>query len=230
MFSKVFLAQTRREMTDELPDKLAYMALHFSPYSKGLSNLPQELPPNSILLLDDSMPPENHNPQTVTKQLTELVSEFSPAAVLLDFQRPKNAESEAMAIAILQALPCPVGITGIYAKDLSCPVFLPPAPANKALEDHLKPWLEQGVFLEIAPEALKISVTEQGSFTTPIPAVQNLPLEDNRLHCHYNVEVFTEKAVFTLCRYKEDLLSLCLEAEKLGVFGCVGLYEELRNL
>lgn len=230
MFSQVFLAQTSQEMANTQPKKLAYMALHFSPYGKGLSNIPSDLPKGSILLLDDSMQANNHNPEIVVGQLTELVHQLSPAGILLDFQRPATKELEVMAERIVKALPCPVGITEAYAKNLACPVFLPPPPANQALADYLRPWEKQGVYLEIAPEALEITITEAGSTTVQVPLLNGLPLEDERLHCHYNVEVFENKVVFTICRHKKDLNSVVREAEHLGVLGCVGLYKELYNL
>ena len=52
---------------------------------------------------------------------------------------------------------------------------------------------------------------------------------DERIHCHYDVEVLSDRAVFTICRYKEDLAALVEEAENLGVLGCVGLYHELQR-
>ena len=227
MFSKVFLAQTGWETSNPPPQRFAYMALHFSPYGKGLSNLPKILPNRSIILLDDSLEPVEHDPDMVMGQLTELMERFSPISVLLDFQRPVTVELKIMAEGILKALPCPVGATEEYAKELGCPVFLPPPPANNALRDYIEPWKKQGIFLEIAPEDLQITVTETGSSVTRIFPVSGLPLEDKRLHCHYNVEVFSDRAVFTICRYKEDLAQLVQEAEDLGVLGCVGLYGEL---
>ena len=227
MFSKVFLALTNGEIKKQFPKKIAYMALHFSPYSTGLSNLPLDLPKNSILLLDDSTEPNNHDPQLVVEQLTQLANELLPVGVLLDFQRPVTEKLTAMADCIVKALPCPVGVTESYARDLDCPVFLSPLLANKALADYIEPWKKQGVYLEIAPEGLEITVTQTGSSTIPIFPVEGLPLEDHRLHCHYQVEVSSEKAVFTICRYKEDLVQLVQEAEDLGILGCIGLYGEL---
>ena len=226
MFSKVFLAGSG---TNPFPTRFAYMAAHFSPYGKGLSHLPEGLPEGSILLLDDSLPPTAHDPETVTEQLKELAERFSPAAVLLDFQRPITTQLQVMAEAIIKALPCPVGVTEAYATEFGCPVFLPPPPANKALGEHIEPWKKQGVYLEIAPESLEITVTEAGSSIMPIFPVSGLPLEDRRLHCHYNVEVLQDKAIFTICRYKEDLAQLVQEAEDSGVLGCLGLYGELIN-
>lgn len=227
MFSKVFLAMTAGEIKESAAERIAYMALHFSPYSKGLSNPPQSLPENSIMLLDDSMQIGQHDPRLVVQQLKELVSRFSVSALLLDFQKEVTAESEAMVSSILQALPCVVAATAVYAKKFHCPVFLAPPPANILLADYLSPWLKQGVFLEIAPETMQFTVTKKGSTKSPIHPPRDFPLEDKRLHCHYQVEVLPDRAVFTVCRYTADLQPLVEEAERLGVLGCVGLYGEL---
>jgi len=232
MFSKVFLAMTAREMEGALPNRVAYMACYFSPYSTGLSNTPRQLPENSLLLVDDSMPVEYHDPELVASQLKALAERFSVGGVLLDFQRERNCLALDMASAILQALPCPVAITECYAKELGCPVFLSPPPVNTALQDYLKDWQNQAVYLEIAPESHKFTVTEAGCIDAPLPVytTPSLPLKDERLHCHYKVEVFTDRAVFTLCRTREDLTALTEEALGLGVRGVVGLYQELNRL
>ncbi|MBR4016561.1 MAG: hypothetical protein IKK11_01975, partial [Oscillospiraceae bacterium] len=168
MFSQVFLAITQPEIGKNLPNRLAYMALHFSPYDAGLSNIPAFLPPGSILLLDDSMPPDMHDREVIVQQLKVLVDQFSSTAVLLDFQREVSPKSEEMVDFILQSLPCPVGATEDYASKMGCPVFLSPLPVNKSLESYLSPWLQQGVFLELAPESRKITVTKDGSCTSAI--------------------------------------------------------------
>lgn len=229
MFSDVFLAQTRGEMNAPLPPRFAYMACHFSLYGRGLSNLPDALPPDSILLLDDSTPPNGHDPDIVARQLTELVNRFSVKAVLLDFQNAETEESRAMVAALVRALPKKIAVTEVYAKDFPCSVFLSPTPVNMSLETHLSPWLQQGVFLEIAPDALQIAVTEKGSFFCPVPVNQyrTLPLTDHLLHCHYQVEASPEKAIFTLQRTKEDLTELVRRAYTMGILGAVGLYREL---
>ncbi|MBE5762266.1 MAG: hypothetical protein E7334_09740 [Clostridiales bacterium] len=232
MFSKVFLAMTAREMENPLPNRVAYMACHFSPYGTGLSNAPLQLPKNSILLLDDSTPVENHDPDLVIQHLRELVDQFSLQAVLLDFQGNKNRQTADMAAAICSALPCPVAVSERYADNLDCPVFLSPAPANVSLQNHLSPWLDRGVYLEIAPGGLQITVTEQHNTSVPLPAgvIPTLSQQDEHLHCHYHIEVFPDRAVFTLHRAKEDLAVLADEAYSLGVRGTVGLYQELNWL
>lgn len=230
MFSDVFLAMTGAELTDFHPKNTAYMACHFSPSGKGLSNLPSSLPPDSMLLLDDSMPPRGHDRSLAAKQLKEVIETFSVKAVLLDFQDKETDETRAMVSFLLDALPCPVAVTEKYAKALSCPVFLSPTPVNMSLKKQLAPWLQQGIYLEIAPMATQITVTEEGSTAVPLLSVANLPLFDKKLCCHYQVEVSKDKAVFNLCRTKEDLAVLVKEAKQLGVMGTVGLYQELKSI
>ena len=229
MFSKVFLAQTSREMKEFCPNKTAYMALHFSPYSAGLSNVPQALPKNSLLLLDDSMPINNHRSELICDQLKQLCTQFSPSGLLLDFQSTYNAETADMASRIVQALPCPVAVTEPYARNLRCPVFLAPPPVNKSLEKYLAPWQAQGIFLEIAREQTQFTVTEKGCKICNLPNAQALPLINKACHCHYKVEIFPKQIIYTLQRTKADLADLAEEAYGLGVSGVVGLYQELSD-
>ena len=228
MFSQVFLAMTEQEMVSAPPNPTAYMACHFSAGGTGISNKPRVLPADSILLLDDSMPVQGHDPKTVVRQLNDLVSAFSVRAVLLDFQREPTAEAKEMAAAVLRECSC-AAVTPAYAL-AGYPVFLPPPPVNKPLSVYLKPWETNRVFLELAPGGLEITITESGSRAVPVFSPSPLPLSDNRLHCHYGVTVFPGKAVFTLSRSRKDLADLAREATELGVCGCVGLYQELNRL
>ena len=230
MFSHVFLAMTTTEFAEFQPPKTAYMACHFSPYGKGLTNLPRDLPKGSILLLDDSTPPCGHDAKITAEQLCQLTEQFSPVAILLDFQGERTTESTAMAEHLVHTLPCPVAVTEQYAKALGCSVFLSPLPANKALGEYLAPWNKQGVYLEIAPAAVQVTVTRSGSSAIPIPFAKGLPLSDKRLLCHYRTESFPERAVFTLSRTKEDLAALVQQAKDMAVLGCIGLYQELKRL
>lgn len=227
MFSEVFLAQTEQEMVEFLPPKLAYMALHFSPYDKGLTNVPKKLPERSILLLDDSMQIVHHDASLVAAQLNDLVERFNVQAVLLDFQGAYSSDAENMVSRILQVLLCPVAVTEPYANPLCCPVFLSPTPVNKPLSDHISSWQTQDIYLELGSEAMQFTVTEKGCNVAPIPNTYDLPLKDDRLHCHYSVAVKDDRAVFTISRTREDLAELASEAYGLGVKAVVGLYQEL---
>lgn len=229
MFSHIFPAMTKQEIQLFQPKKAAYMACHFSPYGQGLSNLPAQLPKSCLLLLDDSTPIAGHNPVIVTQQLNELVEACSPKALLLDFQRQKCAKD--MIAAILTGVRCPVAVSEKHCAGFDCPVFLSPIPVNQAPEKYLKPFINRGVYLEIAPEAMEITVTAKGSKTAPLPLPsRDLPLQHKRLYCHYDVAVAPQKAVFTLHRTGEDLAALTNRAYKLGVLGVVGFYQELNDL
>ena len=229
MFSNVYLAATMRELEEFLPKKAAFLSCHFSAAGQGLSNLPSDLPKKSLLLVDDSMPVCGHDPGVVVKQLQDLVEKFDLNAILLDFQGEKDTQLLHMAKAILQGVPCPVAVTEQYAKELGCPVFLSSSPVDTALHRHLSRWLEQGVFLEIAPGGMQIEVTQAGCKKVPISFgnTQFLSLFHEELCCHYHVEVFNDKAVFTLGRTNEDLAQLADKALALGALGVVGLYQEL---
>ena len=229
MFSKVFLAQTEQEMTEFLPPKLAYMALHFSPYDKGLTNAPKQLPEHSILLLDDSMQVAHHDAGLVAAQLNDLVDRFNVQAVLLDFQGAPSTNAEKMTAHIVQALSCPVAVTEHYAKALCCPVFLSPPPVNKPLSDYLSSWQAQDIYLELGQDTMQFTITENGCSAAALPNVYDLPLKDDRLHCHYKVAIENGRAVFTISRTCEDLSALAAEAYDLGVKAVIGLYQELQR-
>lgn len=232
MFSKVFLAMTAREMEEYLPERFAYLSCHFSPYSTALSNIPLQMPKNSILLLDDSMPVQGHDPVQVIHQLQGLVKKFSVKAVLLDFQQAMNPEMQSMASSIIDGVSCPAAITPPYATALNHPVFLSPTPVNVPLPDYLRPWQGRDIYLEIANERLQITVTENGAKTESFPGgdAESLPHKNEKLHCHYETRVFSDKVVFTLQRTVEDLEVLTEEAYHLGVKAVVGLYQELSLL
>ena len=228
MFSEVFLAMTGAEIAQYAPKRAAYMACHFSAYGCGLSNPPERLPEGSLLLLDDSTPIAGHDPQTVADQLNSLAEIFPLKAILLDFQRPPNVHARRMAETLLQAVSAPVAVTENYCRDLDCPVFLGPPPVNKSLHAHLLPYTKRGVYLEIAPESRRFTITATGSHKSVLPrSAPPLPLYDEKLMCHYRVEVSTDRAVFTLSRTQEDLGALTRQAYELGVLGVVGLYQEL---
>lgn len=225
-----YLAMTAAEMggNQVLPPAFGYMACHFSPYRTGLSNCPCELPPGAMLLLDDSTPMAGHDPILITRQLAELVRDFGCSRVLLDFQRPGIAEAAALAKQLACALPCPVGVSELYAKDLECPVFLPPVPCAVPLEQHLAPWRGREVWLEMALDGQVITLTPEGANTAPLPPWE-APADGHReekLHCHYYITMEENTAKFTLFRTRADVEALMAEAEALGVTTAVGLWQE----
>lgn len=226
----LYLALTAAEFTacSSLPRFPAWMACHFSPYGTGLSNLPPRLPVGSLLILNDRTPPHGHDPQKIAQQLQCVVKEMACAGVLLDFQRPQDEETAAIAAAVVAGLSCPAAVSDVYAQEMNCPVFLPPPPPHIPLSEHLAPWRGREVWLEAALTQETITVTAQGShFREDVPTFIEAPHWDEALHCHYQITASPEEITFTLYRASQDLDALLAEAATQGVTTAVGLYQQL---
>ena len=223
-----YLAMTAAEIhkNHPLPPQLAYMACHFSPYEAGLANCPEALPRDSVLILNDLIPPLNQDPEIIRQQLVDLVQAFSCAAVLLDFQRPEDKHTAAIAAALAKGLPCPVVISCEYGRNLDCAVLLPPVPPDVPLEIYLSPWPNRPLWLELSHSALQYCVTAQGSQANPVPSLPETGHRDEKLHCHYHIEAQDDRISFTLFRTAEDHTALLREARRMGVTGAIGLWQE----
>ena len=225
----LYLAMTAAEMEENthFPPHLAYMACHFSPYGTGLSNIPKTLPPGSMLILNDRTPIHGHDPQLIASQLEDAISAWNLSGILLDFQRPGCEASAQLARLFAAALPCPVGISDLYAKDLNCAVFLPPVMPDTLLSEHLVPWHGRDIWLDISTEGLEITLTEQGAQIIALPQYSDSQDShaDEALPCHYRIEL-EKTSRFTLFRTEQDLQDLLVEAKHLGISRAVGLYQE----
>ncbi len=226
-----YLAMTAAEFSacEKLPQHIAWMACHFSCYGAGLSNLPSTLPSNSMVILNDRTPLQGHDICLIVQQLTTLAKELSVSRFLLDFQRPGNEAATDLAKMLVKELPCPVGVTDLYGKDLSCPVFLPPPLLHVPLEQHLAPWKNREIWLEAAPTGTLITVTQDGSQIKDCLITHNdKPVfEDADLNCEYSIEVNGDQANFRLYRNNNMLGKMLCQAETLGVTLAVGLYQQL---
>lgn len=222
----LYLAMTKEEMAvcDPLPEQGVYMACHFSPYGTGLENLPDMLPEGWLLMVNDRIPVWDHEPERIADQLLS----FQPDGLLLDFQRPGCSRTAAIVQKILEALPCPIAVSEVYARELSCPVFLSPPPLHQLLSEHIAPWEGREVWLDFAMDAEAITVNAKGTQYSSLPRqkAEKACHREEKLHCHYETEVFPDRAVFTLVRTKEDITDLLAEAEKSGITRAVGLYQE----
>lgn len=229
-----YFAMTAAEIraNGPLPSGLAWMACHFSPYGTGLSNLPNALPPDSLLILNDRTPIHGHDPARIARQLEERITALSCQGLLLDFQRPGEPETAALVRYLTDTLPCPVIISDKYGDGLDCPVFLPPVPPDTALSAHLAPWQGRKLWLDITLEGIALTLTKEGACAVPLP--RPFPVTKGRreetLHCHYRIDLPDSAAKFTLWRTAADLEELLEEAERLGVTAAVGLYQEFHAL
>ena len=223
----IHLAMTAAEFSTcaQLPERVAWLACHFSSSGPGLSNIPKSLPAHSLLMVDDSTPFQNHEPEHIIRQLREAVCALEAQAVILDFQRPYDKDVQTFVCKLQKELSCPVAAPPEYAQGDS-PVFLPPCPLNKPLKNHLAPYHGRSVWLDISPLPAKITVTPRGSHYEVLQDISKLPHWEANLCCHYNIDIEAERIVFTLDR---DLERWLTEAEKLGVSTAIGLYQEFRK-
>lgn len=228
MAIKGYLAMTAAEFRDSpsFETKIAWMACHFSPYGTSLSNCPNTLPPDSLLILNDRTPICGHDPEQILGRLTELVQRFSCSGVLLDFQRSGEPETARLAMHLLEQLPCPAAVSEAYATYDRHPVFLPPVPPEVPVEEYLAPWKGREIWLEVSLEGRILELTEEGLLKKQ---AEDTPAEghwDEELCCHYRIAV-DDRVRFSLYRTEEDLRQLLTRAEKMGVARAVGLYQEL---
>lgn len=223
-----YLAMTAAEVRNLSPtaEKIAWMACHFSPYSTGISNLPDTLPEGSMLILNDVTPIHGHDPERIEKQLRKNITNNNCMGLLLDFQRKGYPELEDLAKHLSDALPCPVGYFGNHKG----PVFLPPVPCHVPIREYIDPWKHREIWLEAALSVQQLQLTPQGcEIHTQTPAeIPDHGHKDTDLHCHYHIALSDAQANFTLWRTKEDVLELLEDAQGLGIQIAVGLWQELQ--
>lgn len=223
-----FLAMTPAEFREGAgEDSVAWMACHFSLWGTGLTNLPDTLPPGSLLMVDDRTPLRGHDPQTVARQLEQALEGCGCAGILLDFQRPGNGEAGAMASYLEKRLSCPVGVSSLYGQATKGPVCLPPPPCSVPLEAHLSSWAGREIWLELAGEGQTLLLTPRGAATGLFPGPPPMEgFQDGALNCHYRVRLTPEGARFILWRTREDLEGLEEKARALGVSRTLGLWQQ----
>ena len=223
-----YLAMTAAELSSHPPaPHIAWMACHFSAYHSGLSNLPEKLPKGSLLILDDSVPMEDHDPELIKSTLFRQIQTLSCSGLLLDFQRPGSGKVTDLAAYLTADAPVVTAVSALYAQELNCPVLVPPCPVSLPLREHLAPWAGRDIWLEIAMDAQVLTLTEAGCVPSEAGGAPEAGFEDEALHCHYTVETGADYAKFTLWRRGADLDGLLGEAEKWGVRRAVGLWQEL---
>ncbi len=223
----LYLAMTPEEYAGEAspPRPLAWMACQLS--SDGVTQLPDTLPPGSLMTLNDRVLPEHCHMPGVLNALSAWLEKGCYAGLLLDFQRKNNPVCRKLAQALVR-LPCRVILTAEYAQGFSCPVLVPPAAPHVPLAEHLTPYRGRELWLEIALDAVQIRVTREGTEYGPGGRDSiSLPHRDSLLCCHYRTAAMPDRAEFTLCRTRGDIPDLLALAEKLGVTAAVGLYQEL---
>lgn len=216
----LYLAITAKEFSyyTALPAKIAWMSCHFSSNNRGLSNRPHALPKDSVIIVDDQIPIGDHDPKTVSRQLLEMVEDFSPSGVLLDFQRPG---AEEMVSQLVRALPCPTAVSERYADNLSCPVFLTPSSLCRPLKDQ---WPGREKWLDVPIGNQTVTVNKEGAHVSawlPFEPIDGFFHE--KLAVRYKLRCENEQVVFTLSRGVEELESFMRAGKNVGItrFFCI---------
>lgn len=233
MVLPLYLALTAAEISSvsSVPERCAFMACHFSPYTEGISNIPVSLPNGAMLILNDRFPCQGHSADLVANQISEAALRLGCESVLLDFQRPPDPESMSIVSRILATLSCPVAVTEAFAADLNCPVFLSPAPLHLPLSDYLAPWQGWEIWLEAALCQEEILVTDKGMTQHTVFPTELITggFYEDALRCCYRTEIHDDTIRFTLYDTPESLEQKLELSASLGVARAVGLWQELGN-
>lgn len=226
-----YLAMTAAEMAfaASLPPRTAWMACHFSPYSTGLSNLPERFPTGNLLILNDRIPIRRHDPERIAGELNAVLSRFSCSGLLLDFQNPRSKEMDALIAHLSGQIHVPLGISKEHHQG-DAAIFLPPVPENMTAAAYLAPWGSKKIWLETALGGHSIVLSENGAASHCLDTKKQEPVHSEpALHCHYTIRPEAKSVRFDLWRTSEDLQALLDEVSSMGVQLAVGLYQEMQR-
>lgn len=222
----IYLARSRHDMPEDAI-AVCYIGCHLSETGTGICRLPHSLPPGSLFTVDDRILPHGHDMALVYRQLSDAVSRFSPAGIILDFEAPFSAELMELA-ATLSALPCPVAVSPAYSSGLSCPVFLPPIPPDESAKSFLAPWKGRELWLEAEAESVLLTLDKSGCEVCP---TQNAPCEpslaDRACRCHYRTDISDVKATVHIGRTYTDTAAVLDDAAALGVTRAITVSDAL---
>ena len=200
------------------------MGCHFS--DDGLVGLPQVLPDGALLVVDDSVPMTAQDPEHILAQLTEALEKLSCTGLLLDFQQAENAPQRELVRLLARELTLPLAAPPAYAAE-GCRLFLPPVAADQTIEEALSPWAGKKIWLDTAPAAVRLELTQQGCARTPLPRMAaSGKFEDSKLCCRYSIEAVPDGFQFTLYRDQSCIRALLEQAAALGTELAIGLWQE----
>ena len=225
-----YMAMTGAEMASAapLPERAAWMACHFSPYSTGLCNLPAALPEGSLLILNDRTPIHGHDPERVCQELRKAISELACRGLLVDFQNPPTPESLALTSHLAAHLHAPLGLPPEYDAGDSA-VFVPAVPTLTPVAQYLSRWPGREIWLEVALGGQAVTLKADGAHFGENRFPQKGTVHgDKALHCHYTIEEQPDAFVFRTWRTMADLDALQEAAGQITL--AVGLYQELVTL
>lgn len=206
----------------------AWMACHFSTYHTGLSNLPQRLTPDSMVIVNDRTPPHKHDKQLIVEQLNRLADTLRVQCFLLDFQRKEQDETHEIAQYLSANLNRPTGISEAYGQTGSGPVFVSMPPPHGSLTQHMEKLRDRELWLELATEEELAVVDSNGCsfFSGEIMPHSDQLFYDKTLHSKYCLQLDSSSAKFHIRRDEHCIAGILEEAKKLGIKKAVGLYQQ----
>lgn len=225
-----YLAMTPCEIrqADDVPGHLSWMSAHFSKENELLCNLPENLPENSILVIDDAFPISEHNSALILEQLKMILNNSDLIEILLDFQREYNPKLKAFSAEVAGAFPNRVAVTPNYDNGKTI-VFLPPAPPNIPIQQYLVPWRDRDTWLDLTMSKLAMRIKQNSVIMEDTCEVGKCPHISPELSTHYGITATNEEILIQFQRTKDDCNMLLQKAAEFGVTRGIGLYQEFIN-
>lgn len=226
-----YIAMTAAEysIAEKLPENIAWMACHFSCYGTGLSNFPPALAENSMIIINDILPPSAHDPEEIADQLRHLKESCHFSSILLDFQRERTSKSEIIAKHICRSLDCPVGVCENYADCGNGTIFINMPKPHHALSDILSQWNGYEIWLEAAIETEMAVIRKDNCQLSSTHYIEpdETYLTSTALQNRYKLDVLENHIELTYTRDIHQLKLLLKEAKDAGVMRAIGLYQQL---
>lgn len=88
------------------------------------------------------------------------------------------------------------------------------------------PWKGRDIWLELAHDSIGYRITAEGAKVFQPTDCPEPALFDDKLYCHYAIDIQENAVRFTLSRTAEDISALMERAEAMGVSRFVGLWQE----
>ena len=235
-----YLAMTAGDFSvaSSLPPRVAWMAMHFSMSSPGLSNRPHTLPPGSLILLDDQIPwSSGHSLEAVCQEAVDTLLRTGAAGLLLDLERPPTEETRRLAGYLAQCCReagCSIGMPPAYLDQTEAAVFLPPLPCHCPPQTVLEPYRGREIWLEAVPAGCRIYLSGARASVMPEQA-EALEAEgaafptfsSGPLHCRYFSKPVGSGIQLSLYDTEETLLEKLDACESLGVTRAVGIWRQI---